>query len=278
VFGGSILIPFVSEPRPRDTVFNVVGVLPNRTRVTSGELIGITAHLDHLGVGTPDATGVAAATTGADGVATDAAVAEAAAEPGAGVEFDIAEVPDNTGAPAAPLGEAGASGFALIFALGGSATSAERAATAVGLVSKAFTNAAMSSARSAGSVRTADKAGLAVAIPPPAAAKIRTSPAAWTPEPTTPVAMPAAPPPTAEPALPVAPTAGAPNPTNIFAPGGLRSRLSRTTRSGCRPLNPTVRTLSCGSSASTVPTPVITAEHRARQRCTSLRALSPVIH
>jgi hypothetical protein len=31
-------------------------------------------------------------------------------------------------------------------------------------------------------------------------------------------------------------------------------------------LNPGVRTFSCGSSASTVPTPVITAEQRARHR------------
>src|SRR5438105_9678175 len=27
VFGGSILVPFVAEPHPHDTVFNVVGVL-----------------------------------------------------------------------------------------------------------------------------------------------------------------------------------------------------------------------------------------------------------
>jgi Zn-dependent M28 family amino/carboxypeptidase len=57
VFGTSLLVPFVAAPRPRDTVYNVVGVLPNRRGVTTGELIGITAHLDHLGVGPPDASG-----------------------------------------------------------------------------------------------------------------------------------------------------------------------------------------------------------------------------
>jgi Zn-dependent M28 family amino/carboxypeptidase len=57
VFGESILVPFVVPSRPRDTVYNVVGVLPNRDGVTSGKLVGITAHLDHLGVGTPDAIG-----------------------------------------------------------------------------------------------------------------------------------------------------------------------------------------------------------------------------
>jgi Zn-dependent M28 family amino/carboxypeptidase len=57
VFGSSILVPFVAAPRPHDTVYNVVGVLPNRSGLTSGALVGITAHLDHLGVGAPDATG-----------------------------------------------------------------------------------------------------------------------------------------------------------------------------------------------------------------------------
>jgi hypothetical protein len=57
VFGGSLLVPFTADPRPKDTVFNVVGVLPGRNGVTSGEVIGITAHLDHLGVGVPDASG-----------------------------------------------------------------------------------------------------------------------------------------------------------------------------------------------------------------------------
>lgn len=57
VFGNSLLVPFAAEPHPRDTVFNVVGVLPSRGSTTTGDLIGITAHLDHLGVGAPDATG-----------------------------------------------------------------------------------------------------------------------------------------------------------------------------------------------------------------------------
>ena len=57
LFGGSLLVPFVAEPHPRDTAFNVIGVLPGRDGTTSGELVGITAHLDHLGVGAPDATG-----------------------------------------------------------------------------------------------------------------------------------------------------------------------------------------------------------------------------
>ncbi|MGH7616946.1 MAG: hypothetical protein ACREPM_06940, partial [Gemmatimonadaceae bacterium] len=57
VFGTSVLVPFTTEPRPRDTVYNVVGVLPARGGTTSGELVGTTAHLDHLGVGPPDATG-----------------------------------------------------------------------------------------------------------------------------------------------------------------------------------------------------------------------------
>ena len=56
LLGNRLLVPFVAEGRPRDTVFNVVGVLPGRDRTVSGELIGITAHLDHLGVGAPDAS------------------------------------------------------------------------------------------------------------------------------------------------------------------------------------------------------------------------------
>jgi Zn-dependent M28 family amino/carboxypeptidase len=57
VFGSSLLVPFATEPRPRDTVFNVIGVLPSKSRSTSGELIGLTAHLDHLGVERPDVRG-----------------------------------------------------------------------------------------------------------------------------------------------------------------------------------------------------------------------------
>lgn len=57
VVGDRLLVPFVAGERPTDTIFNVVGVLPGRDTSTSGELIGITSHFDHLGVGTPDAMG-----------------------------------------------------------------------------------------------------------------------------------------------------------------------------------------------------------------------------
>ena len=46
---------------------------------------------------------------------------------------------------------------------------------------------------------------------------------------------------------------------------------------GCRGVA-TARTLSCGSSCSTVPMPVRIAQARARQRWPSARAASPVIH
>src|SRR5688500_347295 len=57
VLGASLLVPFATDARPRDTVYNVVGVLAARNGSVDGELVGITAHFDHLGVGTPDATG-----------------------------------------------------------------------------------------------------------------------------------------------------------------------------------------------------------------------------
>jgi Zn-dependent M28 family amino/carboxypeptidase len=57
LFGQRLLVPFVTNERPNDTVYNVVGVLPNRAGTTTGELIGLNAHLDHLGVGKPDASG-----------------------------------------------------------------------------------------------------------------------------------------------------------------------------------------------------------------------------
>jgi len=57
VFGDRLLVPFAVPERSRDTVFNVVGVLPARDRSVTGELIGIGSHLDHLGVGPPDARG-----------------------------------------------------------------------------------------------------------------------------------------------------------------------------------------------------------------------------
>ena len=52
--GNSLLVPFVSERRPGDTVYNVVGVI--RGSGSSARMLGITAHFDHLGVGRPDST------------------------------------------------------------------------------------------------------------------------------------------------------------------------------------------------------------------------------
>lgn len=57
LFGNQLLVPFVNEKRPNDTVYNVVGVLPSKSGATTGRLIGITAHFDHLGVGRADSTG-----------------------------------------------------------------------------------------------------------------------------------------------------------------------------------------------------------------------------
>jgi Zn-dependent M28 family amino/carboxypeptidase len=57
VFGSALLVPFTSAPRPSDTVYNVIGVLPGKNGATTGQLVGITAHLDHLGAGKPDASG-----------------------------------------------------------------------------------------------------------------------------------------------------------------------------------------------------------------------------
>lgn len=56
-FGSSVLVPFASDPRPLDTVFNVAAILPSASRSTGGERIGITAHFDHLGVGRADSLG-----------------------------------------------------------------------------------------------------------------------------------------------------------------------------------------------------------------------------
>jgi Zn-dependent M28 family amino/carboxypeptidase len=55
--GTSLLVPFTTDARPRDTVFNVIAVFPARAGTITDQLVGITAHLDHLGVGPPDATG-----------------------------------------------------------------------------------------------------------------------------------------------------------------------------------------------------------------------------
>src|SRR5262245_29778080 len=56
VFGNTLLVPFATKDRPSDTLHNVVAVLPARGG-TTGEVVGITAHFDHLGVGQPDARG-----------------------------------------------------------------------------------------------------------------------------------------------------------------------------------------------------------------------------
>jgi hypothetical protein len=56
-FGNQLLVPFTTRERPRDTVYNVIGLLPSRERETTRDLIGVTAHFDHLGVGAPDASG-----------------------------------------------------------------------------------------------------------------------------------------------------------------------------------------------------------------------------
>ena len=57
LFGERLLVAFNTAERPGHTVYNVAGVLPSRTGATAGELVGLTAHLDHLGVGAPDASG-----------------------------------------------------------------------------------------------------------------------------------------------------------------------------------------------------------------------------
>ena len=56
ILGASLLVPFTVDARPRDTVFNVVGVLAGRDGTSAGEIVGLTAHFDHLGVGRPDST------------------------------------------------------------------------------------------------------------------------------------------------------------------------------------------------------------------------------
>jgi Zn-dependent M28 family amino/carboxypeptidase len=57
VFGTSLLVPVTTPERPRDTVLNVVGALPGRSGTVAGDVVALTAHLDHLGVGAPDASG-----------------------------------------------------------------------------------------------------------------------------------------------------------------------------------------------------------------------------
>jgi hypothetical protein len=53
----AFMVPFVSDKRPNDTVYNVIGVVPSKSGARSGRAIGITAHFDHLGVGRADSTG-----------------------------------------------------------------------------------------------------------------------------------------------------------------------------------------------------------------------------
>src|SRR5918994_1510635 len=60
------------------------------------------------------------------------------------------------------------------------------------------------------------------------------------------------------------------------AVGGVRRVESRTTRTGDAPA--TMRTVSCGSSVTTVPTPTSTASHAARKAWEMARSPSPLIH
>ena len=60
------------------------------------------------------------------------------------------------------------------------------------------------------------------------------------------------------------------------ASSGVLSPESRTTRIGEAP--GTSRTVSCGSSRTTVPTPTSTASHAARSACEARRSGSPLIH
>ncbi len=68
-----------------------------------------------------------------------------------------------------------------------------------------------------------------------------------------------------------------PPPASTRAAGSVSRRLSTTMRRGWRGVS-TARTLSCGSSALTVPMPVRMAQARARQAWPSARASAPVIH
>lgn len=65
--------------------------------------------------------------------------------------------------------------------------------------------------------------------------------------------------------------------SRMAASAGVRRRESTTTLIGWRVVS-RPRTFSLGSSASTVSMPVRMAQERARSRCTSRRAASPVIH
>ena len=62
----------------------------------------------------------------------------------------------------------------------------------------------------------------------------------------------------------------------ILASSGMRRSVSSTTRIGDAP--DTMRTVSSGSSLSTVPTPTSTVSHAARSACDTPRSGSPLIH
>ena len=64
----------------------------------------------------------------------------------------------------------------------------------------------------------------------------------------------------------------------VARPGSSTTRSGGTKSSPGAPSGCSRRTVSCGSSASTVPAPVRIAPLRARQRCTSWREASPLIH
>ena len=237
------------------------GVLAVTAAAPEGAAVGALTAAAEADVVVPSVS-LAGEAMGAAALAGDAPAAEFDS-----AELDAASVP--VGAAVAALGGTGTGAGdvtevrASAFTATAPATESLRAATEVGLVSNAFTNSAISPASAEGSTTAAARGPPPVADNPPSvAAKIKTSPTA--PAPT--VAVPGADNPTP------------PNPANNLAPTGLRNRASSTTRKGCRPLNAANRTFNCGSSANTVPTPVITAEHRARHLCTSARAGSPVIH
>jgi hypothetical protein len=63
---------------------------------------------------------------------------------------------------------------------------------------------------------------------------------------------------------------------STFAVSGVRSVESRTTRSGDAPA--TIRTVSWGSSCSSVRAPTRTASQPARIACETSRSRSPLIH
>lgn len=57
LIGSSLLVPVLFPQHAGDTAYNVIAWIPPRRGSTDSSLIGITAHLDHLGVGEPDVHG-----------------------------------------------------------------------------------------------------------------------------------------------------------------------------------------------------------------------------